>query len=172
MNVTWTDIIGKGIYIVILLAIGIISTRYLKKIIYSIFKVSHPPYPLNGEQQTKVTIIKHVVNTLQYVIWIVIVLAIGYLFKLEGFIQILSTLGVMTSIMIKDVVVDIMTGLLVLGESQFKINDVVTIDGKKGIVKKIGLRTTELLLEDNSIYICANRLITSVIVHHDHELKE
>lgn len=59
----------------------------------------------------------------------------------------------------QNLVKDIISGLLLLMENQMRINDVVTINGKSGLVEEINLRTTVLRGEDGVVHIFPNGTI-------------
>jgi len=62
----------------------------------------------------------------------------------------------------QSVVKDIISGLFLLMENQMRINDVVTINGKSGLVEEINLRTTVLRGEDGVVHIFPNGGIQSL----------
>jgi small conductance mechanosensitive channel len=62
----------------------------------------------------------------------------------------------------QSVVKDVISGLFLLMENQMRINDVVTINGKSGLVEEINLRTTVLRGEDGVVHIFPNGSIQSL----------
>ena len=89
--------------------------------------------------------------------------ALKYLIYFMGFIFILGAwgvdpttilaslglLGFSISIGAQGIIEDFFSGLFLLFENQFKIGDVVYIDGFRGQVYKMGLRTTSFIDEEN-----------------------
>lgn len=57
---------------------------------------------------------------------------------------------------------DAINGMVILSEDEFNVGDIVNIGTKTGTVIALGLRTTKLKTQDNTIIFIANRTITSV----------
>lgn len=168
------DIVNIGMVIIksgILIIGGVIGSKFIKRGIYRIFKVAELMQEVttsnNSELQTRVTIIKHLVNACQYLLWCVIIVSILSVLRLEGFVQVLAAVSVAASFLIRDFVIDVIMGLFVLGEKQFKVGDEITLQDRRGIVTKVGLRTVQIKLPGGDQLICSNRLITSVVVHYE-----
>ena len=79
----------------------------------------------------------------------------------------LASVGVFSlalSLGAKDLVADILAGLGIVMEEQFRTGDVVEIGGFKGLVEAIGIRTTKIrTLGSNNIKIVNNSQINNVI---------
>lgn len=73
--------------------------------------------------------------------------------------------GVAVGLGAQSFIKDMINGIFILFEEQYSVGDYVTIDNSKGIVKAIGLRTTELRDFNGDIYIIPNGSI-QVIVNH------
>lgn len=73
--------------------------------------------------------------------------------------------GVAVGLGAQSFVKDVINGIFILFEEQYSVGDYVTIDSSKGIVKAIGLRTTELRDFNGDIYIIPNGAV-QVIVNH------
>lgn len=73
--------------------------------------------------------------------------------------------GVAVGLGAQSFVKDLINGIFILFEEQYSVGDYVTIDNSKGIVKAIGLRTTELRDFNGDVYIIPNGAI-QVIVNH------
>ncbi len=72
--------------------------------------------------------------------------------------------SVILSLGAKDIVADILSGILIVFEQTLRIGDMVQYDGKTGLVQEVGMRTTKLeLIPANDILEVRNHEIASVI---------
>ena len=74
-----------------------------------------------------------------------------------GFISLAISLGS------RELVADVLAGLTVVFEGDFQVGDMVEIDGYRGKVVEIGVRSTKLLGQGNNIKVVSNRDIKNVI---------
>jgi small conductance mechanosensitive channel len=63
----------------------------------------------------------------------------------------------------KDLITDVLAGVSIVFDGEFKVGDVVEIGGFSGDVLEIGVRTTKLLGKGDNIKIISNRDIKDVI---------
>ena len=73
-----------------------------------------------------------------------------------------GVVGVALGFGAQSIVKDIISGLFMLMENQIRMNDVVVINGKGGLVEEINLRTTVLRGEDGVVHIFPNGNIQSL----------
>lgn len=66
---------------------------------------------------------------------------------------------------------DVVNGFFILLEEQFDVNDQVEINGVKGKIAGIGLRTTRILSADGTLNFIPNRTITVVKNYSRHAIK-
>ena len=100
--------------------------------------------------------------------YIAVLGALYYVFDYVGlpistYIASLSVVSLALSLGAKDMVSDILAGLLIVFEKQFQVGDTVTIDGIQGEVLEIGVRSTRLLNDDNDICYYTNSTIRSIV---------
>ena len=79
---------------------------------------------------------------------------------------ILASAGVVTLIIglgSQSLVADILAGIFIVFEGEFQVGDIVIIDGWRGEVKEIGMRTTKLLDVGGNIKIVNNSEIKTII---------
>lgn len=62
----------------------------------------------------------------------------------------------------QNVIKDLIAGFLILLENQFVVGDMVTIEGKMGVVEDITIRATQLRSADGTLHIIPNGTITIV----------
>ncbi|MDA3956566.1 mechanosensitive ion channel domain-containing protein [Oceanispirochaeta sp.] len=94
-----------------------------------------------------------------------------------GFVTILGTLGINVSALVaglgltgfalgfalKDIISNILSGVLILLYRPFKIGNTIKVAGYEGIVVSIDLRYTELISEGNKMLIPNSKLFTEPI---------
>lgn len=78
----------------------------------------------------------------------------------------LTGVGILTLIVglgAQQLVADIMAGLFIVFEGEFRVGDIVQIDGWRGTVEEIGIRTTKVLSGDRDVKIFRNSAISGVV---------
>ena len=63
----------------------------------------------------------------------------------------------------KDMITDIVAGISLVFDGEFRVGDIVDINGYRGTVVEIGVRTTKIQGNDNNIKIISNRDVKNVI---------
>ena len=111
------------------------------------------------------TIYRFIKNILKILVLILIILTIlAFLgFNVGGFVAGLGLAGAVMGLAFQDFIKDIITGITIITEDYFSIGDVIEVDGFKGTVLNITLRTTKIKKWDGSVLIINNKLITKVI---------
>jgi len=100
--------------------------------------------------------------------YIAILAIIYYIFEYVGlsmstYVASLGTVSLALSIGSRDMVADIVAGIMILFERQFKVGDYVEIDGCRGQVLEMGVRSTKVLCQGNDIRYISNSGIRSVV---------
>ena len=100
--------------------------------------------------------------------YVVILGMLYYMFEYLGlpmstYIASLSVISLALSLGARDMVTDILAGLLIVFEGQFRVGDAVEIDGVKGTVLEIGVRSTRLLVAGTDIKYITNSSIRSIV---------
>lgn len=93
---------------------------------------------------------------------ILIILEI-YGFDTRTIITSLSVIGVVVGLAFQDLIKDIIAGITIVLEGQFRVGDVIEINSFKGEVIYLGLKSTKIKAVTGEVMIIANRLITDVI---------
>lgn len=145
--------------IIILLAILIynVASDILKKFFYS--KANRI------DEKRKKTLLQLSRNIVRILI---IILASLFILEVYGIdtktlIASLSVIGVVLGLAFQDLLKDFIAGISIVIEGQYRVGDIVTINGFKGEVIAVGLKSTKLKAYTGEIMILANRLITDVI---------
>jgi len=102
---------------------------------------------------------------------------IKYLIAIIAFMMILGTWGVDTGTLLasagilslviglgaQSLIADIIAGIFIVFEGEFQVGDIVIIDGWRGTVDEIGIRTTKVIDWQGNIKIINNSEISSII---------
>ncbi len=112
------------------------------------------------------TICKLLRSIIKYItIIVVVLLSMSYIGWLNSTVVASMGLGsLVLSLGAKDIVADILSGILIVFEETLRIGDIVRYDNNTGIVQEVGMRTTKLeLIPNNDILEVRNHEIASVI---------
>lgn len=99
----------------------------------------------------------------KFLIFLLYILTIGQIFGIN-INHIISSLGLLTlglGLALKDLVNNIVSGLIVMIYEPFKIGDIIEVDGVKGAVHKIDIRYTTVQ-QDNITAMIPNSVIMSL----------
>ena len=102
---------------------------------------------------------------------------IKYLLMIIAFMMVLNTWGVDTSTLLasagilslviglgaQSLISDIIAGIFIVVEGEYQVGDIVIIDGWRGTVDEIGIRTTKVIDWQGNIKIINNSAISSII---------
>lgn len=111
------------------------------------------------------TIVSLVSSLLQYIsIITAIFVSLGYLgFDSSVLITSASILTLAISLGSKDLVADIMSGIFIIFEGDFHVGDIIEVNGFKGKVIDIGVRSTKLKDSNNNIKIIDNQSVKNIL---------
>ena len=122
---------------------------------------------------TKITFISKKAMTISRLIlnflkWVIAIAAVFFILAAWGAntVFMLASAGVVTLIIglgSQALVADILAGLFIVFEGDFQVGDIVIIDGWRGEVKEIGVRTTKLLDAGGNVKIINNSDIRSIV---------
>ena len=111
------------------------------------------------------TIAKLIVN---FIKWIIAIASFFFIIKAWGAdtTTMLASAGVLTLIIglgSQALIADILAGVFIVFEGDYQVGDIVIIDGWRGEVKEIGIRTTRLVDVGGNIKIVNNSAIKNLI---------
>lgn len=111
------------------------------------------------------TVCRLLVNLVRYVS---VIAELYYCFALFGVdtATLLASAGILTLVIglgAKELVSDILAGLFIIFEGEFRVGDIVTIGDCRGTVLEIGVRTTKIEIPGKNIKIFNNSSISGVI---------
>ena len=80
--------------------------------------------------------------------------------------SLLASAGLLTLVVglgAKDLVTDILAGMFLIFENEFQVGDIIEVDGYKGRVAEIGIRTTRLVSTTQDVKSINNRNLTNIV---------
>ena len=124
----------------------------------------------NSRAKTVITIIK---SLLQYIAWIIIIcwglrslgVDIGTIVASIGVLALIIGFGA------ESLIADIVTGVFMVIENQYNVGDIIEIDGYRGTVAAIGIRTTCVEDSSGNVKIVNNSSMVNVINRSDNASK-
>ena len=117
------------------------------------------------DKKKKQTMIGIINNIIKYFFIIIILLIILDAFGVDtmALITSLGVIGLVAGLAVQDTLKDFVSGMAIVFESQYFVGDIVEINGFKGEVISLGLKTTKLKAPTGEVKILANRNIIEVI---------
>lgn len=148
----------------IYIAIGIILYIILSNIIKKISKFKLLNYD-KGIDKRKVTIIVLINNIIKYIIAIIVIMAIlgVYGINTNSIIASLGIVGVIVGLAFQDIVKDFLAGIFIIFDNEYAVGDFVEINGFKGEVISLGLKTTKIKSYTGEVKILSNSSFNEVI---------
>lgn len=154
-------ILNNGISALFVLVIGLLVLKFMKRPIEAVIRAMIPadtfPSP-EAEKKREDTLIQVVMGTAKIVIWVITILmiftelGIPILPLLAG----VGVLGLAISFGAQYVVRDIVTGVFIVMENQFRVGDVIDINGISGVVEDMSLRITKIRGVDGTVHFIPN----------------
>lgn len=120
----------------------------------------------NNRAKTIVTIIR---SLLQYIAWLVII-CWGLSIIGVPISTIVASVGVLALIVgfgAESLIADVVTGLFMLIENQYNVGDIIEIDGYRGMVTSIGIRTTSVEDPSGNIKVINNSSMVNILNRSD-----
>ncbi len=98
------------------------------------------------KNQRQITVVRLVNNLIKCITTIVIVISVLAIWGIDT-TALITGAGVLTLVVglgMQSLISDVVAGLFIVFENEFNVGDIVTIDGFRGTVVSIGIRTTKL----------------------------
>ena len=123
--------------IVVWILIALIVNRISKAVIYKILRVEK-------KGARALTIAKLLNSVVKYVIWFVVIMVIlsSLGVDLTPFIASAGVVGLAIGFGAQEIVKDFISGFFIIFDGEFEVGEIIEVDGFKGAVLTIGLRTT------------------------------
>lgn len=120
------------------------------------------PFAKNNKSKTVHSIF------MSFIRWLIAIAGILIALSIWGVdtTTLVAGLGIMTLIIglgAQSLVADILAGFFIVFEEEFEVGDIITIDGWRGVVQEVGMRSTKLIDAGGNIKIIRNSNIGSLI---------
>ncbi len=137
LNDALAQILVTAVMILVWLLVGLLLMRVMKFVIKKAMRVDK-----NGPRA--LTVSKLLTSITRYVVWFIVTLMIlGELnVNITPIIASAGVIGLAVGFGAQEIVKDFLSGFFILFEGSFNVGEVVEIDGFKGSVISLGLRTT------------------------------
>lgn len=160
------DFFASEIYIYIVRPVIYIGLAYIlyKIITFFLIKALHTKYLKNKNKKRVNTTLSLINNCLKYIIIFLTILLILNSFGINVS-SILAGLGIVAAVLtlaFQDLAKDFIAGISIVMEDQFEIGDNVMINGFRGDVIEMGLKTTRIRDYKGAVQIISNHMITEV----------
>lgn len=158
LSIELSSLVTSLIVVVIWILVGMISIVIVRQILFKIFKIKE-----RGPRA--LTIGKLTSSISKYVIWFIISMIVLTELEIDvtPFIASAGVIGLAIGFGAQAVVKDFISGFFIIFEESFNVGDVIEVDGFKGNVLELGLRTTKIKNWRGEIKIIRNGDIDSLI---------
>ena len=119
------------------------------------------------------TVLTLTMNLIRYVTVLAIVISVLSLLKVD-IATILAGLGVIALIIgfgAESLITDVVTGFFILVDNQYNVGDIVEVNGFRGTVSEIGIRTTSLTDAGGNVKIVNNSDMKNILNRSDNSSK-
>ena len=147
----------------IIILVAYIFYRIIKAIIKKSFKIAAKR---RDERKTK-TIMMLFINIVKVLLFVIVTIMILdiYGINVKSLLASLGVFAAVAALATQDLLKDFIAGISIILESQYRIGDIVTIDGFKGEVIFLSLKTTKIESYTGEVKIIANHNINNVVNH-------
>ena len=157
----------KEIYLpIIYIIVGIIVYQIVKTIIKRIFNIDKKVISNKKIDKKKVkTLEQLIINIFRILIITLVILSILPIFGIDvkTYLAGLGVIGVVIGLALQDVLKDFIVGFSLIMENYFSVGDTIEVNGFKGKVTYLGIRTTKIQQYSGPMLIIPNRNIQEVI---------
>lgn len=148
---------------IIIIIICILIYRLFKALVHHTLNIKNNK-KISQRQKTLLSLINNVVKYFLVILAILLILDV-YGVNTKSIIASLGVVGVVIGLAIQDTLKDFIAGTFIIFDNQYQIGDTVTINGFKGEVVSLGMKTTKIKAYTGEIMIISNREITQITNH-------
>lgn len=118
-----------------------------------------------ARSQHGLTVVKLLSSFLKYLVAIIALLAIlgSWGVNTQTLIASAGIMGLVVGLGAQSLIADILAGVFIVFEGAYQVGDIVVVDGWRGTVEEIGIRSTKIVDAGGNVKIVNNSAITSVI---------
>ncbi len=155
-----TIITSQKVYLpIVYIVIGIILNKIVSNVVDKMIGKGN-----TGKDKRKVTIINLCKSILKYLILIFVALEILGIYGVDT-TSIIASLGVFAAVIglaFQDILKDFLAGITIIFDNKYAVGDTVEINGFKGTVISLGLRTTKIKAFTGEVKCIGNSSFTEV----------
>lgn len=150
---------------------GILITVILTIFIYNLLSswtrkyIERKKHRASAIQKRKFTLMTLCVSLLKYIFVLIDAIIILGMFgvKVTAFLAGLGIVAVVVGLALQDMLKDLIAGLFIILDDQYNVGDIVEIDGFRGTVSSVGLKSTKVKNYLGDVRVYANRNIGDII---------
>lgn len=149
---------------IIYIVIGIIVYYFISRTITRLSKINIKKIS-DSYDKRKSTVISLINNIIKYIIIIIVILLIlnTYGVNTTSIIASLGAVSVIIGLAFQDIIKDFLAGIFIIFDNAYAVGDVVEINGFKGEVISLGLKTTKIRSYTGEVKIISNSSFIEVI---------
>lgn len=166
----WIQTQGVNILVIILISwfayhfINIFITRFVERIVRKTSANNHTSADIKKRRET----LDALLSTISRIFIIIVsgIMIIHQLFPGINFAPLLASagiVGVAIGFGAQSLIKDFLTGIFIMSENQYRVGDVVDIEGAAGTVERFGIRSTSVRDADGNVHYIPNGSIIHVI---------
>lgn len=165
-NTLWSWVISDGVKILVIILVAIIANKIIKKVIEKVVRKMVVSVPgENGpdaEKRREDTIIAIFYGTVRVVIWIVVLIMIldSVGVAIAPILAAAGVIGLAVGFGAQYLIRDIITGLFIIIENQYRVGDIIEVSGKNGVVERLTLRATTIRDLNGALHHVPNGEVT------------
>lgn len=154
---------GKIIYSVIILIAGLLFLRFANVVLERWRKKEkNVVLPFNQKRiDTLSALFKSIIKYGIYFVIIVLILE-NFNISIKTILAVAGIGGLAIGFGAQSLIRDVIAGLFLIIEDQISVGDFVTIDGRSGVVKEMGIKTIKILDFNGSVHIIPNGTIGAI----------
>ena len=150
--------------------IGIVVYKIIAGTIIRVSKINNninEKYNKNyskGYVKRKSTVISLINNIIKYIIALIIIISILNLYGVNtsNIIASIGIAGAVIGLAFQDIIKDFLAGIFIIFDNAYAVGDWITIDGFKGEVISVGLKTTKIKAYTGEVMILSNSSFSKV----------
>lgn len=153
------EVVGPILIILISLAIYLV----IKSIVNNVFKIKNKYI----DKRKSRTINGLINNLIKYFIIIIDIVMILDIFGIDTktLIASLGVVGFVVGLAVQDTLKDLVAGMSIILENQYRVGDTITVKGFRGEVISLGIKSTKIKAYTGEVMIIPNHLIEEVVNH-------
>lgn len=147
-------------------ALTILVFYFIRKILIRLLdEIFSKKNPFNVMQNPKrnLTLLRAFNSFITWTVWsICLLVVLSYFIDIGAILAVAGVGTIAVGFAAQSMVEDIMSGLMIILEDTFNVDDYVIVDGNYGVVERIGVRTTSIRLLDGGLFSIYNGKIDRV----------